>query len=98
MVYQLALTPELFAIYDVFHISMLKRFVLEPTHHIKLENLEVNNDLTYEERPIIIFRRKIKTLRNRDIPLVLVQWNRHGEATWEREGEILSKYPELLAK
>ena len=96
--YRLALPPDLSAVHNVFHISMLKKYVPDPSHVIDFEELKVGENLMYEEKPIAILGKKIHKLRNREIPLVLVQWVRHGreEATWEREEEILAKYPEVF--
>ena len=41
---------------------------------------------------------KEQMLRNRTIPWVKVLWKNHSvkEASWEREEEILSRYPSLF--
>ncbi|XP_022862076.1 uncharacterized protein LOC111382363 [Olea europaea var. sylvestris] len=96
--YHLALPPELSAMHDVFHISMLRKYIHDPSHVVNAQSLGVWSDMTYEEVPIRVIERKVRTLRNREVPLVKVQWSRHGkdEATWEREADILAKYPDLL--
>ncbi|KAK6143438.1 hypothetical protein DH2020_023786 [Rehmannia glutinosa] len=95
--YRLALPPELAAVHNVFHISMLRKYISEPSHIINQEELDVSNNLTYEESPVAILGKKVHKLRNREVPLVLIQWSRHGreEATWERDEEILAKYPNI---
>ena len=42
--------------------------------------------------------KKVKVLRNKEVPLVQVQWpHRKGsEWTWEPESEIREQYPELF--
>ncbi|KAL5570638.1 hypothetical protein UlMin_027213 [Ulmus minor] len=52
----------------------------------------------FEEKPMQILDYKIKTLRNKDIPLVKVLWRNQKteEATWEREDEMRTSYPELF--
>ena len=54
--------------------------------------------MTYEEVPIQILDRKDQVLRNKTISLVKVLWKNHivEEASWEREDEMKSKYPELF--
>lgn len=96
--YRLALPPELSAIHNVFHVSMLRKYLQDPSHVINHQNLDVQQDLTYEEMPLRILERKIHVLRNREIPLIKVLWRNHGmeEATWEKEGEMKIKYPELF--
>ncbi|KAL0550368.1 hypothetical protein IC582_014876 [Cucumis melo] len=96
--YRLALPPSLSAVHDVFHVSMLRRYVADPTHIVDFEPLQVSENLSYEEQPVEILAREIKKLRSRDIPLVKVLWQNHGveEATWEREEDMKTQYPELF--
>nr|XP_027082350.1 uncharacterized protein LOC113704668 [Coffea arabica] len=45
-----------------------------PTHILPPEDVELDESSTYEERPIQILDRKVKDLRNKQIPLVKVLW------------------------
>ncbi|KAL5560733.1 hypothetical protein UlMin_036944 [Ulmus minor] len=96
--YKLALPPELSSVHNVFHISTLKKYVSNPSHVLEHEPIQVNEDLTYEEKPVQILDRKDKTLRNKVIPLVKVLWRNQKveEATWEREDDMRISYPELF--
>ena len=96
--YKIALSPELERVHDVFHVSMLKKYVSDPTHVLSEISIEVHEDLTYEEKPVTIMDRRIKRLRNKEIPLVKVLWRNQNveEATWEREDDMKSRYPELF--
>uniref|UniRef100_A0A2N9EG40 Reverse transcriptase domain-containing protein n=1 Tax=Fagus sylvatica TaxID=28930 RepID=A0A2N9EG40_FAGSY len=96
--YKLALPPALSGIHNVFHISMLRRYVSDPTHILSYEPLQVQDDLSYEEMPMKILDRKDQVLRNKTIRLVKVLWRNHstGEASWERVDEMQSKYPHLF--
>uniref|UniRef100_A0A2N9IE13 Integrase catalytic domain-containing protein n=1 Tax=Fagus sylvatica TaxID=28930 RepID=A0A2N9IE13_FAGSY len=96
--YKLALPPALSGIHNVFHISMLRRYVSDPSHILSYEPLQVQEDLSYEEMPMEILDRKDQVLRNKTIRLVKVLWRNHsaGEASWEREDEMQSKYPHLF--
>ena len=96
--YRLALPPELANIHDVFHISMLRKYVPDPSHVIHYEPLRLQGDMAYEEVPVMILDRKIKELRTKHIPLVKVLWRNHAieEASWELEDEICKKYPSLF--
>ena len=75
--YKLALNPELSAVHDVFHVSMLKKYVPGPSHVLNQKLIEVHKDLTYEDKPIKILDREEKVLRNKVIPLVNVLWRNH---------------------
>ena len=85
--YRLALPPSLSGVHDVFHISMLRKYVSDATHVLRYEDLELQTDLAYEEQPVQILDQKDKVLRNKTIPLVKVLWknSRVEEATWELE-------------
>ena len=82
----------------MFHVSMLKKYITNPTHVIDYRPLEIGESLSYQENPIKILARKVKALRNRNIGFVKVLWRNHQteEATWEQEEEIKEKYPELI--
>ncbi|KAL5574707.1 hypothetical protein UlMin_016406 [Ulmus minor] len=70
--YKLALPSELAAVHNVFHVSMLRKYVSDPSHVLVSEPIEVREDLTYQEQPVQILDRKDKALRNKVIPLVKV--------------------------
>ena len=52
--YRLALPPELEKIYNVFYVSMLRRYRLDPSHEVSSEMIKLRPYLTYEEEPIEI--------------------------------------------
>lgn len=85
MAYRVALPPSLSLVHDVFHISMLRKYVSDPTHVLSYEGLELDQDLNYEEKPVQIMDKKDRVLRNKTIPLVKVLWrnSKSEEATWE---------------
>ncbi|KAL0556805.1 hypothetical protein IC582_005322 [Cucumis melo] len=96
--YRLALPPSLSTVHDVFHVSMLRKYVPDPSHVVDYEPLEIHENLSYTEQPVEVLVREVKTLRNKEIPLVKVLWRNHRveEATWEREDDMRSRYPELF--
>ncbi len=98
MAYQLALPPRLSNLHDVFHVSQLRKYIPDPSHIINSKFLEFKTDLSYQSKPLRIIERSVKTLRNKNIPLVKVIWAglTSEEATWEREEDMRSYYPELF--
>ncbi|XP_030479182.1 uncharacterized protein LOC115696420 [Cannabis sativa] len=72
--YCLAFPPALLAFHDVFHVSMLWKYVLDPTHVLSYENLELQSDLSYEEQQVQILHRKDKVLQNKTIVSIKVLW------------------------
>ena len=77
---------------------MLKKYVPDKFHVLEQEPIKIHEDLSFEEKPVRILDYKIKTLRNKDIPLVKVLWwnQKIEEATWEHEDEMKTSYPELF--
>ncbi|KAK6125633.1 hypothetical protein DH2020_040624 [Rehmannia glutinosa] len=96
--YRLDLPASMSQIHDVFHVSMLRKYVANPSHILTNEPIELKTDLSYEEIPVRILLREVKKLRNKEIPLVKVLWRNQSveEATWEREDEMRAKYPNLF--
>ncbi|KAA0047446.1 pol protein [Cucumis melo var. makuwa] len=75
--YRLALPPSLLAVHDVFHVSMLRKYVPNPSHVVDYEPLEIDENLSYTEQSVEVLAREVKMLRNREIPLVKVLWGNH---------------------
>ena len=96
--YRLALLPELSNVNNTFHVSVLRKYVLDPPHVIQHVPLELKEALSYVETPVEILDREEKTLRNKVINLVKVRWQHHGvsEATWELENKMREKYCHLF--
>lgn len=55
--YDLELPAELAVIHSIFHISLLKKCVGDPTSVLPLKSVVVEESLTYEKVPIDIFGR-----------------------------------------
>ncbi|KAA0065422.1 ty3-gypsy retrotransposon protein [Cucumis melo var. makuwa] len=56
--YRLALPPSLSAVYDVFHVSMLRKYVSDPSHVVDYEPLEIDENLSYTEQPVEVLARE----------------------------------------
>lgn len=52
MAYPLALPPELSRVHNVFYVSMLRRYVADPSYMLYYEPLEVKEDATYIEQRV----------------------------------------------
>jgi len=70
--YRLDLPVELEHVHNVFHISQLRKYMLDPDHTVISEPIEITEDLVYKERPVQILDSRIKQLHNEQIPLVKV--------------------------
>ncbi|XP_056690057.1 uncharacterized protein, partial [Spinacia oleracea] len=96
--YRLAMPTELSKVHDVFHISQLKKYIHDLSHVIEPEIVELDETLTYEEKPIKILDEKVRKTRNKEVKIVKVLWSNHQteEATWEAADTMRQKYPELF--
>ena len=70
--YRLVLSPELSSVHNVFHVSLLKKYVFDPSHVLTQVLIEVYEDLIYEEKSVRILDRQQKRMRNKVIPFVKV--------------------------
>jgi hypothetical protein len=97
--YQIALPPSLSNLYDVFHVSQLRKYVYDASHVIQVDDLEVRDNLTVETWPFRIEDREVKRLRGKEIVLIKVIWFRptSESATWESESRMKVSYPELFS-
>ena len=88
--YQLELPDSLSDVHDVFHVSQLKKCLRVPEEQLPMEEVNVNEDLTYLEYPIRILETSRRITRSKIINMCKVQWSHHSEddATWEREDEL----------
>jgi hypothetical protein len=82
--YQLELPDHLADVHDVFHVSQLKKCLRVPEEQLPMEDLSVEDDLTYAEYPIKILDTLTRVTRNKVIKICKVQWSHHreDEATW----------------
>ncbi|XP_070013061.1 uncharacterized protein [Nicotiana sylvestris] len=85
--YKLKLPPEMSLVHLVFHVSMLKKVVGDPSTIVPVETIEVNEELSYEEISVSILYRQVRKLRNKEIASVNVLWRNQQveKATWEAE-------------
>jgi hypothetical protein len=97
--YKLSLPENLSVVHDVFHMSQLKKCLRVPEEHLPVEGLEAQEDLTYIEKPTQIIETADRVTRRKTIKMCKVRWGHHSkeEATWEREDDLMAKYPKLFA-
>jgi hypothetical protein len=95
--YMLAL-PASMTVHNVFHVSLLKKYVPDANHVIDWTVIQVEPEGVLQVHPVRILDRKNKQLRNRAIGLVKVQWTWYGpeDATWEHEEVMRAEYPHLF--
>jgi hypothetical protein len=55
--YRLALPPNLSAIHSVFHVSMLRKYMSDPSHVLEVHPIELRDNMVYEVQPKAIVDR-----------------------------------------
>ena len=85
--YRLPLSPSMSGLYEVFYVSMLRKYTPDPAHVVDWGEIEVYTDGTFEEGPVCILDRPDQVLRRKTVRLVRVLWRHYGveESTWERK-------------
>ena len=89
MAYQRALPVNL-KIHNVFHVSLLKNYVHDPTHMIDWNMVQVEPEGEFQEEPLCILDLRETVLWNRFVAQVKVQWKHFSpeEATWKLKEDL----------
>ena len=58
--YRLALPPELANLHDVFHVSLLWKLRSDESHILLVQEVQVQQDFSYDEEPKAILAREVK--------------------------------------
>lgn len=75
--YELALPPDLSHVHNVFHVSMLRKYMRNPSHVLEFEPPQIREDLSYDEQLVQILDRKEQVLRSKVILYVKILWRNH---------------------
>ena len=88
------------AIFNIFHVSQLKRCLHIPDEAIEPTNIKLKSDLTYEEKPIQVLEEMERVTRSKVIKFYKVVWNNHSkqDAMWEWEDYLREVYPTFYKK
>ncbi|WMV46965.1 hypothetical protein MTR67_040350 [Solanum verrucosum] len=70
--YELELPQELAAVHPIFHVSMLKKCMGDPSLIIPTENIRIKDSLFYEEIPVQILDRQVHKLRTKEVASIKV--------------------------
>ena len=98
MAYRLELPSKLSRIHNVFHVSMLKKYVPDPSHILETPPIELEKDLSFEVQTVAIIDQEMKQLRSKVIPMIKVLWRSDAieEMTWETEASMRNHYSYLF--
>ena len=72
--YWLDHSDNLIHIHNTFHVSQLRKCVADDSIVISLNDIRLDECMNYVEKPIAVLDRKTKTLHNKVVFLVKVQW------------------------
>ena len=70
--YWLKLSQDLERIHDVFHFSMLRRYISDMSHVLKAPPVDLKEDLSFKVQSVGIIDQKLKELQSKVIPMVKV--------------------------
>ncbi|WMV14684.1 hypothetical protein MTR67_008069 [Solanum verrucosum] len=96
--YKLKLPQELVAVHPIFHISMLKKCMGDPSLIIPTEDIGIKENLSYDEIHVQILDRQVRKLTTKEVASIKVLWRNQfvEEATWEAEEDMKKRYPHLF--
>ena len=96
--YRLKLPPDLEWIHNVFHVSRLRKYILDPSHVLEAPLAGLNENLIVDVQLVGIIDRRTKELRDENIPMLKVLWQSDTikEMTWKTKASIRKKYPYLF--
>nr|GFB59099.1 putative reverse transcriptase domain-containing protein [Tanacetum cinerariifolium] len=73
--YKLDLPQELYGIHNTFHVSNLKKCLVDEELVILLDEVKIDDKLHFITEPVEIIDREVKQLKQSRIPVVKVRWN-----------------------
>jgi hypothetical protein len=96
--YKFDLLPSLPGVYDIFHMSQLKKCLKVPMDVVLPKVTQLEADLSYPEHPIKVLDQKDRVTRHKTIKFFKIQWSNHSEeeATWESEDFLHSCHPDFV--
>jgi hypothetical protein len=72
--YRVSLPSDLAGVHDVFHVSILRKYVHDPLHVVSYIPLQIKGNLTYDEVLVHNLDRKEQELRTKRFSLFKILW------------------------
>ncbi|GJY10220.1 putative reverse transcriptase domain-containing protein [Tanacetum coccineum] len=73
--YRLRLPQELSSVHNTFHVSNLKKCLMDANLHVPLEKIKVDKTLHFVEEQVEVMDREVKRSKRSKISIVKVRWN-----------------------
>nr|GEV24200.1 hypothetical protein [Tanacetum cinerariifolium] len=90
--YQLDLLEELKGVHDTFHVSKLKKCLVDPTLQVPLDEIRVDAKLSFVEEPVEILERVFKKLKQSRIAIV-----KENSKEWTHPSTFHKRYRTLTS-
>jgi hypothetical protein len=96
--YRLALPDSLRRMHDVFHVSVLRHYISDPTHVIDMSSLQVLDEGVLTVDLVHILDHLVRQLRHQTVDQVKVQWDNYSlhSVTWEDAYDMRQQFPFLF--
>lgn len=99
MAYRTVLPRPLANLHDAFHVSHMRRYILDPSYVIQVDNIQVRENLVVEASLMQIEDWEVKQLCGKEIPSLKVECGElvGGSITWELQSQMRESYPTLFS-
>ncbi|GJQ97014.1 putative reverse transcriptase domain-containing protein [Tanacetum coccineum] len=94
--YRLQLPEELNSIHNTFHVSQLRKCLVDEAEYVPLADIVVDEKLGYVEEPVEILDTMVKKLRRKEILLFKVRWKHRKGLDYMCDNHDLSRLVKLL--
>jgi hypothetical protein len=96
--YRLALPDSLRRMHNVFHVSVFRHYISDPTHVIDMSSLQVSDEGALTAESVHILDHRIQQLRRRMTDQVKFQWKNYSphSTTWEDAYDMRQEFPSLF--
>nr|GEY07688.1 putative reverse transcriptase domain-containing protein [Tanacetum cinerariifolium] len=89
--YMLDLPEELDGVHDMFHVSILKKCLANPTLEVPLDEIQVDAKLNFVEEPVEILDREFKKLKRSRISIIKLNFVEEPVEILDREFKKLKR-------
>ncbi|XP_073137539.1 uncharacterized protein [Henckelia pumila] len=96
LAYHIPLPPNLAAVHNVFHVSILWNYISNTSQVLEYDPLQLTSDLSFEKRSVQKLAREERRLRTQVLPMVKVRWLNHFRGGGYLGGR--DRYADALSK